>query len=102
MKKTFVALTGILIFGFLLSLNVSAQSEIKKEDNKTVTKERTVTVKNTDNAGTVVKSDGTQKPKAPCDPAHCKTSCKDKKAKKSCCPSRHKATKSKGTDPKKK
>jgi len=99
MKKTFAIITGIFVFGFLLSLSVSAQTEIKKEDDKTIKKEQTVTVKSTDKPA--VKSDCSHKTKAPCDPANCKTTCKDKRKTKACCPGHKKATKAEATDPKK-
>jgi len=101
MKNTFKVLIGIFVFGFILSLSVSAQTEITKEGDKTIKKENTVTVKSTDNTATPVKADCSHKTKAPCDPAHCKSSCKSKSAKKSCCPSHKKATKTEAVDPKK-
>ena len=96
MKKIFIIITGIFLFGFLFSLSVSAQTEIKKEDNKTITTEQTVT-----KSSETVTSTGTKTTKPPCDPANCKTSCKHKSTKKTCCPSHSKAKKGDATDPKK-
>jgi hypothetical protein len=96
MKKTFAIITGIFVFGFLFSLTASAQTEIKKEDNKTIKTEQTVKVKSTDNQAPAAK---TTKP--PCDPSKCKTTCKDKQKAKACCPGHKKAKKAEATDPKK-
>jgi len=100
MKKSFIAIIGIFVFGILFSLTASAQTEIKKEDDKTIKTEQTVT-KSTETPGTVT-STGTKTVKPPCDPSKCKSTCGHKTKKKtSCCPSHSKAKKADGTEPKK-
>jgi len=99
MKKTIIV-AGLFLFGFLFSLSVSAQTEIKKEDDKTIKTEQTVT-KSTETPGTVT-STGTKTVKPPCDPSKCKSTCGHKTKKKtSCCPSSSKAKKGDATEPKK-
>jgi len=99
MKKTII-IAGLFLFGFLFSLSVSAQTEIKKEDDKAVKTEQTVT-KSTETPGTVT-STGTKTVKPPCDPSKCKSTCGHKSKKKtSCCPSHSKAKKTDATEPKK-
>jgi len=69
MKKTIIAFAGAIILGLLLSVSVSAQTDVKKDDTKTIKKENTISTDKKKDCKTT---------KPPCDPKNCKSKCKSK------------------------